>query len=52
LVSMSAPLSKKEKERILKALEVDDEFRYEVAELIGASDILKRLDKRIKRSFG
>ncbi|ADM27485.1 conserved hypothetical protein [Ignisphaera aggregans DSM 17230] len=38
-------LTKEEKERILKTLEVDIEFRYAVAGLIGLNEILKRLDR-------
>jgi len=38
-------LSKEEKERILRTLEVDAEFRYAVAGLIGLSEILRRLDR-------
>jgi len=38
-------LSKEEKERILRTLEVDAEFRYAVAGLIGLSEVLKRLDR-------
>jgi len=38
-------LSKEEKERILRTLEVDTEFRYAVAGLIGLSEVLKRLDR-------
>jgi len=38
-------LTKEERERILKTLEVDMEFRYAVAGLIGLDEILKRLDR-------
>jgi len=38
-------LTKEERERILKTLEVDMEFRYAVAGLIGLEEILKRLDR-------
>jgi len=41
----SSILTKEEKERILKTLEVDIEFRYAVAGLIGLNEILKRLDR-------
>ncbi|QOJ79198.1 hypothetical protein IG193_01680 [Infirmifilum lucidum] len=38
-------LSPEEKQRILRTLEVDTEFRYAVAGLIGVSETLKRLDR-------
>jgi len=38
-------LTKEEKERILKTLEIDIEFRYAVAGLIGLGEILKRFDR-------
>jgi len=38
-------LSKEEKEKILKLLEEDREFRYAVAGLIGLDEILRRLDR-------
>jgi len=38
-------LTKEEKERILKTLEVDIEFRYAIAGLIGLGEILRRLDR-------
>jgi len=41
----SSILTKEEKERILKTLEIDIEFRYAVAGLIGLNEILRRLDR-------
>ncbi|MGC9149384.1 MAG: DUF3782 domain-containing protein, partial [Sulfolobales archaeon] len=41
---MSELLSKEEKERILRTLEKDMEFRYAVAGLVGLAEVLKRLD--------
>ncbi|ADM27524.1 conserved hypothetical protein [Ignisphaera aggregans DSM 17230] len=38
-------LTKEEKERILKTLEIDIEFRYAIAGLIGLNEILRRLDR-------
>ena len=37
-------LTAEEKERFLKALEEDEEFRYAVAGYLGVLDVLKRLD--------
>jgi len=42
---MTQVLTKEEKERILRTLEEDKEFRYAVAGLIGMREILERLDK-------
>jgi hypothetical protein len=41
---LSELLSKEEKERILRTLEKDMEFRYAVAGLVGFAEVLKRLD--------
>ncbi len=41
----SGILSREEKQRILKALEEDEEFRYAIAGKLGLLEILKRLDK-------
>ncbi|ACB07845.1 hypothetical protein [Candidatus Korarchaeum cryptofilum] len=42
---MTQVLTKEEKERILRTLEEDKEFRYAIAGLIGIREILERLDK-------
>jgi hypothetical protein len=42
---MTQVLTKEEKERILRTLEEDKEFRYAIAGLIGMREILERLDK-------
>ncbi len=42
---MTQVLTKEEKEKILRTLEEDKEFRYAIAGLIGMREILERLDK-------
>ncbi len=42
-------LSKEEKERVLKTLEEDREFRYAIAGLIGIREVLERLDRMESR---
>ncbi|MEM0296871.1 MAG: hypothetical protein QXU35_03725 [Zestosphaera sp.] len=42
---MTETLTKREKMKILRALESDAEFRYAVAGYIGLTEILKRLDR-------
>lgn len=51
---MSNALSKTEKNKFLKTLEKDKKFRYAVADLLGLSEILRRLDRfgRTNRSSG
>jgi len=43
-------LSKKEKQRILKTLETDEEFRYAIAGLIGLNTIISEL-KKLREDF-
>ena len=42
---MSGLLSREERERILRTLEEDREFRYAIAGLIGMREVLERLDR-------
>ncbi len=49
---MSTVLSKEEKERILRALETDREFRYAMMGLLGFSELLERFARLEERFLG